>query len=63
MSLFKINGMYKSGNVTKLWQPFSKTVESHSEKNAIERVYSLMGSQHGVKRNLVKIEGVKSSEQ
>lgn len=42
------------------WQSFSKIVESNSEKNAQEKAYSLLGSEQGVKRNLVKIEEVKA---
>ena len=42
------------------WQSFSKIIESNSEKNATEKAYSLLGSEQGVKRNLVKIEEVKA---
>lgn len=52
----------KGGIVGKDWNPFTKVVESHSEKNAIEKTYSLMGSKHGLKRNLIKIDGVKTVE-
>lgn len=42
------------------WQSFSKVIESQNEKNAAEKVYSLLGSEQGVKRNLVRIEEVKA---
>ncbi len=42
------------------WQSFSKVIESNNEKNAVEKIYSLLGSKQGVKRNLVKIEEVKA---
>jgi len=59
MSKFKIIGKFKIGND---WHPFSKHVEGRSEKNAIEKVLSLVGSEHGLKRNLIKIDEVKSLE-
>ncbi|VVB65248.1 Ribosomal proteins 50S-L18Ae/60S-L20/60S-L18A [uncultured archaeon] len=60
--MFEIKGRLKGGIVGKDWNPFTKVVESHSEKNAIEKTYSLMGSKHGLKRNLIKIDGVKTVE-
>ena len=62
MSKFEIKGRYKGGLVGKTWLPFSKAVESESEKNAINKVYSLMGSEHGLKRDLIKIDEVKTVE-
>ncbi len=62
MSTFEINGKYKGGLVGKTWLPFSKVVESQNEKNAIDKVYSLMGSEHGLKRDLIKIDEVKAIE-
>lgn len=55
MSKFEVRGTFKIGNV---WQPFSKIVDSNSEKNAAEKLYSLLGSEHGLKRNLIKIDEV-----
>jgi len=54
---FEIKGKFKVKNS---WQSFSKVIESNSEKNAVEKAYSLLGSKQGVKRNLVKIEEVKA---
>ncbi|HOV82524.1 MAG TPA: 50S ribosomal protein L18Ae [Methanothrix sp.] len=62
MSNFEIRGRYKGGIVGKTWLPFSKVVESENEKNAINKVYSLMGSEHGLKRDLIKIDEVKAVE-
>lgn len=62
MSKFDIKGKYKGGLVGKTWLPFSKVVESQNEKNAVNKVYSLMGSQHGLKRNLITIDEVKAVE-
>ncbi|MDF0590920.1 MAG: 50S ribosomal protein L18Ae [Methanothrix sp.] len=54
---FEVRGKFK---VKRDWQSFSKIIESNSEKNAQEKAYSLLGSEQGVKRNLVKIEEVKA---
>ena len=62
MSNFEIKGKYKGGLVGKTWLPFSKVVESQNEKNAVNKVYSLMGSQHGLKRPLIKIDEVLAVE-
>ena len=62
MSTFEIKGKYRGGLIGKTWLPFSKVVESQNEKNAVEWVYSLMGSEHGLKRGLIKIDEVKTIE-
>ena len=62
MSKFEIKGKYKGGLVGKTWLTFSKVVESQNEKNAVNKVYSLMGSEHGLKRNLITIDEVKAVE-
>jgi large subunit ribosomal protein LX len=62
VSKFEIKGKYKGGLVGKTWLPFSKVVESQNEKNAVNKVYSLMGSEHGLKRNLITIDEVKAVE-
>jgi len=59
---FEIQGRLKGGIVGKTWNSFSKEIECSSEKNAIEKIYSLMGSKHGLKRNEIKIDGVKTVE-
>ena len=62
MTNFEIKGRYKGGLIGKTWPPFSKVVDSQNEKNAKNMVYSLMGSQHGLKRGLIKIDEVKTVE-
>ena len=62
MSNFEIKGRYKGGLVGKTWLTFSKVVVSQNEKNAVNKVYSLMGSEHGLKRDLIKIDEVKAVE-
>jgi len=62
MSTFEIKGKFKGGLVGKTWLPFCKVVLGQNEKNAIDKVYSIMGSEHGLKRGLIKIDGVKAVE-
>jgi len=62
MSVYEVNGKYKAGKVGKVWRSFSKSIESDNKKNALEWVYSLMGSEHGLKRYLIKIDEVKVVE-
>jgi len=57
MNKFEIHGSFKVG---KSWQTFTKVLDSDNEKNALEKTYSLLGSEQGVKRNLVKIDEVKA---
>lgn len=62
MSTFEIKGLYSGGVVGKTWLPFTKIVESQNDKNAVEWVYSLMGSEHGLRRDKIRVEGVKAVE-
>ena len=41
-------------------QQFRKRVEAPNEDVAIERVYSQFGSQHGLKRTQIEIDGVET---
>ncbi|MGA9098134.1 MAG: 50S ribosomal protein L18Ae [Methanotrichaceae archaeon] len=58
MSEFRINGKFRTERIGKNWRPFSKVVECQNENTARELVYSLLGSEHGLKRNLIKIDEV-----
>lgn len=52
---FMVKGTFKAGLK---WERFTKTITSLNKKNASEKAYSLIGSEHGLKRRLVKIESV-----
>ncbi len=56
---FEIAGRFKTSEG---WQPFKKVVDANTERFAIEKVYSLIGSNHKVKRHLVRIDEVKQVE-
>jgi large subunit ribosomal protein LX len=56
---FQIAGSFKAG---RSWERFTKKVSSNNEKNAVEKLYSLIGSEHGLKRKMIRIESVKAEE-
>lgn len=56
MKTYIVEGIFKAD---KTWQPFKKTIQSNNEKNAREKVYSLLGSKHRLKRNQIKISEIK----
>jgi large subunit ribosomal protein LX len=55
MNDFIIKGSFKAGAK---WEKFTKTVTSNNEKNAVEKTYSIIGSQHKLKRNQIRIDKV-----
>ncbi len=57
---FIVKGTFKAGEK---WERFTKTVTSTSKTNASDRVYSLIGSEHGLKRNLIKIESIEEAKE
>jgi large subunit ribosomal protein LX len=55
MKNFIVKGKFKAGTN---WENFTKNVESQNEKNATDKVYSVFGSKHGVKRSQIQIESI-----
>ena len=56
---FQIIGSFKAG---RSWERFTKKVSSNNEQNAAEKLYSLIGSEHGLKRKMIRIESVEAEE-
>lgn len=56
--MFEVSGKFKLDG----WRKFRKVVNAHNEKFAIEKALSMIGSNHKVKRNLIKIESVRKLE-
>ncbi len=56
---FEVSGKFRNGLI---WTKFRKIIDAENERLAIEKTYSLLGSNHKVKRNLIKIESVRKSE-
>jgi large subunit ribosomal protein LX len=52
---FIVRGTFKAGQK---WERFTKKLTCPNKNNASERTYSLIGSEHGLKRNLIKIESI-----
>src|SRR2546422_10644856 len=55
MKAFRISGRFRMG---RSWQPFSKELAAQDEAGAREKLFSILGSQHGVPRKYVSIAGV-----
>jgi len=55
MKAYRVKGEFLMKNV---WQPFSKEVVGKSKKEAREKILSIMGSRHKVKRRFIKIESI-----
>lgn len=41
-----------------IWQPFCKEIIGNDEDEAKEKIYSILGSRHKVKRKMIKIESI-----
>ena len=54
---YAVSGRFRMGRI---YTKFKKTVDVESEKDALERVYSLLGSEHKVKRHKIKIDKVEA---
>ncbi len=52
---FRIRGQFRQGVE---WQIFTRELRALSEAQALERVYSEIGSKHKVKRNLIRISEI-----
>jgi len=55
MKNFVVKGKFKAGSN---WENFTTKVESQNEKNATDKVYSIFGSRHGIKRSQIQIESI-----
>ncbi|MEM3421907.1 MAG: 50S ribosomal protein L18Ae [Candidatus Hadarchaeum sp.] len=55
MQIYRISGWFKQGLFK---QKFRREVVALTKEQALERVYSLLGSRHGITRNRIHIEEV-----
>ncbi len=55
MKVYRVAGKFLMGEI---WQPFRKEIIGNSEEEAKERIYSILGSRHKVKRRMIKIESI-----
>ncbi len=56
MKAYRVEGEFLMKDV---WQPFRKEVVGNSREEAEEKILSIMGSRHKVKRRFIKIKEVK----
>ncbi len=56
MKAYRIEGKFLMG---KKWQPFVKEVIGNNEEEARERILSILGSRHRVKRRMINIASIK----
>ncbi len=57
---FEIKGKFRKN---RKWRNFTKKVDAQNERMAIEKTYSLIGSNHKVKRNLIEINNIGQVEE
>jgi len=57
---FIVKGNFKAG---KKWEPFTKKITTLNKKLALEKTYSLIGSEHGLRRNLIKINSADEAKE
>jgi large subunit ribosomal protein LX len=60
MSEFVVSGRFQARGG---FQAFRKTVEAPNENVARERVYSQVGSQHGLKRRQIELDEIEAVEE
>ncbi len=51
--MWRVKGVFRMG---KRWVKFEKEIEAPSEKLALEKILSILGSKHKVKRRYIKVE-------
>ncbi|RLI82609.1 50S ribosomal protein L18a [Archaeoglobales archaeon] len=56
---FEVRGRFRNGDS---WNKFTKIIEAHNERFALEKTLSLIGSNHKLKRNLIEIEEIREME-
>ncbi|WP_255151808.1 50S ribosomal protein L18Ae [Halorarius halobius] len=55
MSEFTVSGRFQARDG---WQEFQKVIDAPNEDVALEHAYAQFGSQHGLKRTQVEVNGV-----
>jgi large subunit ribosomal protein LX len=55
MQKFEVKGTFLMGEN---WMPYKKVIKAPNEKQAQERVFTVIGSKHNLKRRYIKVESV-----
>ena len=53
--IYRIKGSFVMGSET---QVFTKEFRAIKEEDIYEKIYSIFGSKHGIKRNLIKVDSI-----
>ena len=53
--MYEVKGTFRMGED---WMPYTKVIDAPNEKQAQERVFTVFGSKHNLKRRYIKIESV-----
>ncbi|MFW5904196.1 MAG: 50S ribosomal protein L18Ae [Candidatus Saliniplasma sp.] len=62
MKVYKVKGKFRMGRRRTDWQHFAKEVVGDDKDSAVEKIYSLLGSKHRVKRTNIKVREVNEIE-
>ena len=52
---YEVKGTFRMGED---WMPYTKVIDAPNEKQAQERVFTVFGSKHNLKRRYIKINSV-----
>jgi large subunit ribosomal protein LX len=52
---YEVKGTFRMGED---WMPYTKVIDAPNEKQAQERVFTVFGSKHNLKRRYIKIDSV-----
>ncbi len=55
MKAYRVKGTFKMGEFK---APFNREIEAMDQKDAREKVYSLLGSEHRCKRQYIKVDAI-----
>jgi large subunit ribosomal protein LX len=58
--VFEVKGTFKIGDD---WRPYAKVIEAPNEQQAKERIFTVMGSKHRLKRRYITVSTVVAREQ
>jgi large subunit ribosomal protein LX len=52
---YEVKGKYQEKQD---WKPYTKVITAQNEKQAEERIYTIIGSKHRLKRMYIKIDSI-----
>ena len=58
MKAYEVKGQFRIS--VRQWQPFTIEVATADENAAVEKTFSLIGSRHKVKRQFVRVDGIRA---